>query len=150
MLYGEYRCTFRFRNLQCENRIRNKGLLNLSRPEQTVQGSKETALRQHPINFPIFRIVISSLNESKEHGKRNNSHHQQRPKRADYRGCDIDNAAAFLAPHTYHRKDQAQQDKNDIGSGPSGSDSVRQRNVQDRWGKSRQRQDAHNERSDAD
>ena len=41
--------------------------------EQAVQASKETAIRQHPM---IFRIAISSLNESKEHGKRNNSHHQ--------------------------------------------------------------------------
>ena len=44
---------------------------------------KETAIRPHPINFPILRITVSSLNESKEHGKRNNSHHQQQPKNAD-------------------------------------------------------------------
>ena len=109
---------------------------------------KETTIRQHPINFPTLCITVSSLNESKEHGKRNNSQHQQRPKRADCRGCDIDNAAASPAPHTYHRKNQTQQDKNDIGSGPSGSDSIRQRKVQKRWGKSRQQYDAHNERSD--
>ena len=36
-----------------------------------------------PINFPILRITVSSLNESKEHGKRNNSHHQQQTKNAD-------------------------------------------------------------------
>ena len=44
---------------------------------------KETAIRQHPINFPTLRITVSSLNESKEHGKRNNSHHQQQTKNAD-------------------------------------------------------------------
>ena len=44
---------------------------------------KETTIRQHPINFPTLCITVSSLNESKEHGKRNNSHHQQLPKNAD-------------------------------------------------------------------
>ena len=70
--------------------------------EQAVQASKETAIRQHPIIFPILRIAVSSLNESKEQGKCNDSHHQQCPKNADRCGCDIDNATAFLAPHTYH------------------------------------------------
>ena len=110
------------------NETRQNNLQSATVSLQVVIGlckRKETAIRPHPINFPILRITVSSLNESKEHGKRNNSHHQQRPKCADCCGCDIDNAAAFLAPHTYHRKDQAQQDKNDIGSGPSGSDSVR-------------------------
>ena len=67
---------------------------------QQVKASKEAAIRQHPIIFPILRIAVSSLNESKEQGKCNDSHHQQCPKNADRCGCDIDNAAAFLAPHT--------------------------------------------------
>ena len=44
-----------------------------SKESRSVINIASTAIRQHPI---IFRIAISSLNESKEHGKRNNSHHQ--------------------------------------------------------------------------
>ena len=69
-----------------EKRTRQNNLQSATVSLQVVIGlckRKETAIRPHPINFPILRITVSSLNESKEHGKRNNSHHQQQPKNAD-------------------------------------------------------------------
>ena len=69
-----------------EKRTRQNNLQSATVSLQVVIGlckRKETAIRQHPINFPTLRITVSSLNESKEHGKRNNSHHQQQPKNAD-------------------------------------------------------------------
>ena len=69
-----------------EKRTRRNNLQSATVSLQVVIGlckRKETAIRQHPINFPTLRITVSSLNESKEHGKRNNSHHQQQPRNAD-------------------------------------------------------------------
>ena len=69
-----------------EKRTRQNNLQSATVSLQVVIGlckRKETAIRQHPINFPTLRITVSSLNESKEHGKRNNSHHQQQTKNAD-------------------------------------------------------------------
>ena len=68
------------------NETRQNNLQSATVSLQVVIGlckRKEIAIRQHPINFPTLCITVSSLNESKEHGKRNNSHHQQQPKSAD-------------------------------------------------------------------
>ena len=68
------------------NETRQNNLQSATVSLQVVIGlckRKETAIRPRPINFPILRITVSSLNESKEHGKRNNSHHKQQPKNAD-------------------------------------------------------------------
>ena len=65
---------------EIKRRTRKNNLQSATVSLQVVIGlckRKETAIRQHPINFPTLRITVSSLNESKEHGKRNNSHHQQ-------------------------------------------------------------------------
>ena len=71
---------------EIKRRTRKNNLQSATVSLQVVIGlckRKETAIRQHPINFPTLRITVSSLNESKEHGKRNNSHHQQQTKNAD-------------------------------------------------------------------
>ena len=71
---------------EIKRRTRQNNLQSATVSLQVVIGlckRKETAIRQHPINFPTLRITVSSLNESKEHGKRNNSHHQQQTKNAD-------------------------------------------------------------------
>ena len=68
------------------NETRQNNLQSATVSLQVVIGlckRNETAIRPHPINFPILRITVSSLNASQEHGKRHNSHHQQQPKNAD-------------------------------------------------------------------
>ena len=51
------------------NETRQNSLQSATVSLQVVIGlckRKETAIRQHPINFPTLRITVSSLNESKE------------------------------------------------------------------------------------
>ena len=51
------------------NETRQNNLQSATVSLQVVIGlckRKETAIRPHPINFPILRITVSSLNESEE------------------------------------------------------------------------------------